>query len=84
MLVNGKRINAFLDTGSTKTSITKSLASSLNLKGNDFKYVLNTVSYAWNASSKLVTIEVASNGQRLSRSVEQCVSCVEYSGQISM
>ena len=52
MLVNGKRINALLDKGSTNTFITESLASSLNLKGNDFKYVLNTVSHARNASSK--------------------------------
>ena len=62
MLVNGKRINALLDKGSTNTFITESLASSLNLKGNDFKYVLNTVSHARNASSKLVTYrEVLNN-----------------------
>ena len=57
--VNGNRVFALLDTGSTNTFVTEGLAKRLKLSGSQHEYVMRTVSGVKSMSSKVVTINIA-------------------------
>ena len=57
--VNGNKVFALLDTGSTNTFVTEGLAKRLELSGSQHEYVMRTVSGVKSMSSKVVTIKIA-------------------------
>ena len=59
LCVNGVKVFALLDTGSTNTFITASLAKRLNLSGYQHNYVMTTVSRVKPACSKVVEINLS-------------------------
>ena len=68
--VNGKRVLGLLDSGSTNTFISQSLASKLNLSGDVQKYVLTTLSRKSAMYPKSVSCTVASVDGVFSESLE--------------
>ena len=59
LCVNGVKVFALLDTGSTNTFITASLAKRLNLSGYQHNYVMKTVSRVKPTCSKVVEINLS-------------------------
>lgn len=61
VMVNGVRVLGLLDTGSTNTFITESLARKLQLKGKTHSFVMNTVSDCRHADSVSVSATLSNS-----------------------
>ena len=60
IIVNGEQVYCLMDTGSTNSFMSESLASRLNLPGKSYEYVLNTISGSQSSVSKHVSADLSS------------------------
>ena len=60
VMVNDRRVLALLDSGSTNSLITQSLATELELRGCEQEYIMNTVSHTDLLVSRVVEVNISS------------------------